>query len=727
MPDHSLIDDLLDQWEDAQEQGLPLSVDELCREHPQLRDEVARRIAALAKMDRQLDDGQLADDSSALVKYHCDVDALEFHAKGGLGSVFVGDDRKLNRRVAIKFIHRNLAHDPFSRDRFDLEAEVTGRLEHPGVIPLYGVGQSQEGRKFYAMRFIDGDSMDEAIRRYHAQPSGHHNELTVAFRDLLNKFISVCRTIAYAHNRGIVHRDIKPDNVMLGRYGETIVVDWGLASPVVRDERHRLSGEQTLMPKTGGSGSSEGNGAGTPAYMSPEQASELTPTPASDIYSLGATLFKILTGQPAVSGDSLEEIRTKVIEGRIPKATDLRKNTPRPLEAICCKAMELRPQDRYDTALELADDVERFLADESVDAYVEPIVSSWGRWLRKNRGLAIAAFTGLAACLLLAASSSLWLAHAARRESVARHDAERARQLAEDSRQETLGSSALFLAKSIAQEIDVRWRIMELEAASPRLRKTLLEWNEALNEDRSDETQLDALQTWLEKRYIANSSATHTHCWCLYDIRGTQIARVPEAASIGKNFRHRDYFHGEGHDLTPEELAQRGEVRPLAKHVAYVSSVFLGSNTHTLMVTFSVPIWNAPPEDTTRKRIGIISMPVELGDFALGGRALLADTRVDQFNRQAGLVLHHPNLGLQRDSSHLPYLQETDRQRARTLRQDRQTADRLGQFKQNNVFLDFNDPVDGQTCLAAMEPVIIPGRERNLADTGWVVIVTEDE
>ena len=335
MPDDSLIEDLLDEWEDAQERGESLTVEYLCRGHPHLRSELERRLAALKAIDQRLKSPALDAGSSIAVQYESDIAQLAFHAKGGLGSVFVGEDRRLNRRVAIKFIHPSLARDRDSRRQFDLEAEVTGRLEHPGVIPLYGVGQARDGRQFYAMRFIDGHTLDEAIQRYYAQQVDHEGHQGVAFHDLLNRFVSVCNTIAYAHNRGIVHRDIKPDNVMLGRYGETIVVDWGLACPVARDERLRQSGELTLMPQSAGSGSSSGNGAGTPAYMSPEQASELTPTPSSDIYSLGATLFKILTGVPPVAGNSLVEIKTKIIEGRIPKASSLQKCVARPLEAIC--------------------------------------------------------------------------------------------------------------------------------------------------------------------------------------------------------------------------------------------------------------------------------------------------------------------------------------------------------------------------------------------------------
>ncbi len=375
MTSESILEEILDRWEDARERGEQLGVEQLCRDHPDLAAEVQARIAAIQDVEARMqeEDSPANDDEQLTLVSH--ISPLEFHAKGGLGAVFVGEDRAVHRKVAVKFIHAKLSKDPASRQRFVLEAEVTGRLEHPGVIPLYGVGEDSHGRLFYAMRFIDGITLDEAIRRYFEQEQQERDHHSVEHRRLLQSFVSVCKTIAYAHNRGIVHRDVKPENILLGRYGETIVVDWGLASSVLRDDRFRVSGEQTLMLRSGSSGSTSSLGAGTPAYMSPEQASELAPTPASDIYSLGATLFKILCGAPPATGKSLIEIKTKIVEGRLPSPSALRSDVPASLEAICNKAMALQPSSRYPTALALAEDVERYLADEPVSAMVEPVTS----------------------------------------------------------------------------------------------------------------------------------------------------------------------------------------------------------------------------------------------------------------------------------------------------------------------------------------------------------------
>src|SRR5262249_5103443 len=169
---------------------------------------------------------------------------LRPHARGGLGEVFVAHDEELHREVALKEIQDRHADDPPSRARFLLEAEITGGLEHPGIVPVYGLGTYADGRPFYAMRFIKGDSLKDAIEVFHQadRPGRDPAERTLALRALLRRFTDVCNAVAYAHSRGVLHRDLKPGNVMLGKYGETLVVDWGLAKAAGTDA---ASGEQT--------------------------------------------------------------------------------------------------------------------------------------------------------------------------------------------------------------------------------------------------------------------------------------------------------------------------------------------------------------------------------------------------------------------------------------------------------------------------------------------------
>jgi eukaryotic-like serine/threonine-protein kinase len=175
---------------------------------------------------------------------------LRPHAKGGLGEVCVAYDSEVNREVALKVIQAKFADDPDSQARFLLEAEVAGGLEHPGIVPVYGLGKYQDGRPFYAMRFIRGERLQQAIERFHRSSDTEEDprERAIEFRKLLRRFIDVCNAIDYAHSRGVLNRDIKPNNIMLGGHGETLVVDWGLAKWTGRAE-YSSTNEPPLLPR----------------------------------------------------------------------------------------------------------------------------------------------------------------------------------------------------------------------------------------------------------------------------------------------------------------------------------------------------------------------------------------------------------------------------------------------------------------------------------------------
>jgi serine/threonine-protein kinase len=379
---------------------------------------------------------------------------LRPHAQGGLGAVFVAHDEELHREVALKEILERHAHITENRLRFLLEAEVTGGLEHPGIVPVHGLGQYEDGRPYYAMRFIRGTSLKTAIATFHAADTQGRDptERALSLRRLLTHFIDVCEAIAYAHSRGVLHRDLKPANVMLGKFGETLVVDWGLAKPLLRcfpqnddapaalktvlDPAEELtlsfsgaeggppteSGaalgpvdtlrEQPLIPPSLGKSTETvaGTRVGTPAFMSPEQAAGHVDRlgPASDTYSLGATLYNILTGKSPFTGSDLTRTLARVIEGDFPAPRKANASVPRPLEAIVLKAMALKPEHRYASPKALRDDIEHWMADEPVSAYRDPPLARLARWARRHKTL-VASSTALllAAVVALSAGSVL--------------------------------------------------------------------------------------------------------------------------------------------------------------------------------------------------------------------------------------------------------------------------------------------------------------------------------
>ncbi len=406
----------MDRWEDLRECGAPLTVEEVCAGCPELVPEVRRRIEALRAMDSALHAEELEARSTVVSCGHPGVlgsrgpaeltraEAVyrvrAHHDQGGLGVVFTAYQEELDRTVALKRIRPDRLRDK-SRRRFLREAALTARLQHPGIVPIYGLGQDDAG-PFYTMPFIAGRTLQQAITDFHRDEPLRRDpgRWGLRLRGLLQPFVTACNTVAYAHDQGVVHRDLKPANLMLGPYGETLVLDWGLAKRFGSDEAESDDDDRGGAPSPGPSWeqvTATGEVLGTPLYMSPEQARGEPAAPASDIFNLGLILYAILTGRSAFEAADqrgaglVEAVRAAAIVP--PRRRDPR--LPRALEAICLKALAARPEDRYARARDLADDVMRWLAGEPVSAWREPALTRRGdghggtarrsrRWWRRS-------------------------------------------------------------------------------------------------------------------------------------------------------------------------------------------------------------------------------------------------------------------------------------------------------------------------------------------------------
>jgi eukaryotic-like serine/threonine-protein kinase len=417
-PDNSsLLHDLLLKWEDCIRRGQPQEPRVLCRDCPELLEPLEAKIAILEALDRrfgmvQRETAEIAMDTVAEERpdilrakrlvFQSEYELQRFHAQGGLGVVYIARDRSFQRDVAIKFTRRRW-HSPTDLARFRREAEITGRLEHPGIVPVYAVNPPGRDDPCYVMRWIDGETLQDAIDQLHAPVNGSPIDFqSVPFRALLQQFISVCKTTSFAHNRGVIHRDIKPRNIMLGAYGETLLLDWGLAKWIAG-----TGPQDNLLPSEPAAGSEgemtgPGDILGTLAYASPEQLSgqfEVVDQ-RSDIFSLGGVLYALLTGSAPYESAPLPSTKEIVTRGDVIRPRMRNSQIPRLLEAICMHALCIEPAGRYATAREIADDVERYLADEPVRVTSESVSERAMRWLRKHRTTAVTTAATLLVILL---------------------------------------------------------------------------------------------------------------------------------------------------------------------------------------------------------------------------------------------------------------------------------------------------------------------------------------
>jgi len=345
-------------------------------------------------------------------------------ARGGMGRIVAARDLRIGRPIAVKEL---LTKTASQTARFEREARVTARLQHPGIVPIYEIGKWESGTPFYAMRMVKGRTLRSAI---------HTRETLNERLTLLPAVIAASEAIAFAHASDVIHRDLTPANIMVGDYGETVVIDWGLAKDLSEREDDIDVGPYRRDPDAPADLTAAGAVIGTAAYMPPEQAAGDRVDARADVYALGAILYHLLAGHAPFRGTN-DEVLRKVQDGS-PAA--LPPSTPRALVSIVTKAMAKAPADRYASARELAAELTSFQAGRLVEAHHYSPRERARRWIRVHRA---GVFAGVASAVMLAIVGSIGLAGVLRERDAA-EAGERSAQRASTALLGELGRSELL-------------------------------------------------------------------------------------------------------------------------------------------------------------------------------------------------------------------------------------------------------------------------------------------
>ena len=369
------------------EQGRSVNWEEVGTQHPDLVDELrelvgaAQLAQALGRPPTGLSTEFPVKSASSVLSGFADYEQLTEIGRGGMGVVYQAHQRSLNREVALKMMVRGVFASPDDLRRFRTEAESAAKLTHPHIVSVYEVGE-QAGLPYFSMQLIDGETLADRISRNPLSP-----------REAAALLIPVCRAISYAHRSGVLHRDMKPSNILLDRSGHPYVSDFGLARIVRESELTRAPD----APPLGLTQTRSGAILGTPGYMAPEQAvgDPRQIGPATDIYSLGAVLFAMLTGRPPFQCASPADAVIMALEHEPPPPRLLNPAIDVDLEMIVLKALQKPADLRYSTADELADDLQAFLNHEPVQARSSRLADIWSRAFRPTHHAGILRNWGL--------------------------------------------------------------------------------------------------------------------------------------------------------------------------------------------------------------------------------------------------------------------------------------------------------------------------------------------
>jgi len=438
-------------------------------------------------------------------------------AHGGMGAIILAHDKAIQRELAVKVMRPEVADSEEHRLRFLEEAQVTGQLEHPNIVPIHELGKDAEGNLYFTMKLVKGRSLGEILKELKSvgeresgrkgDSSGEESPIPPfphspipSLPDLLSVFLKTCDGIAFAHSKGVIHRDLKPDNIMVGEFGEVQIMDWGLAKVLGQvsgvsvqvsgeDEESDPSGQKpetrSLKPSAAEAESAirkaetvrsvrsgsdialtvDGQITGTPAYMPPEQAEgklEMIDH-RSDVYSLGAILYEILTLERPIEGGTVHKILLNVSEGKItpPERRTPDRHVPKELSAVVMKAMEKNRRKRYQSVQELGQDIKLFLEGRSVSAREDSFVESVAKLLKRNKGVSVAVAVAAILLVSVVTFSFVRITMAMQRAVKGERDAKDAQ---EKQRQTALEASRELALQAVRAAEHGRWAEAEIRA-----------------------------------------------------------------------------------------------------------------------------------------------------------------------------------------------------------------------------------------------------------------------